>query len=312
MNAIQTTITTIGNLTIDDIVLYDTREMFLESIGGNAFFSAIGTRIWDASPRIVARIGRGFPMGFRGQAAEYGIETSLAVVDSNDIRDWALYEPGGARQFVNHLSSGTYYEMSITADELPVECLSADGIHLAPLHTDIQHTIVDSIIKTRKKNAIISWDPHEYFLSQPQFKHMAYEILEKIDLFLPSLEEVKALCGPRDIFECMREFAARGPRVVAVKMSTDGSLVYTREDDRFYSVPIFHSETKDPTGAGDSYCGGFLTSFIETGDAILAACCGTVAASYIVERIGALNKLKGNFSEKHTRLEIVKKGVRKI
>ncbi len=312
MNASQTTITTIGNLTIDDIVLYDTREMFLESIGGNAFFSAIGTRIWDAFPRIVARIGRNFPKGFKQQAAEYGIDSSLVSVDSNDIRDWALYEPGGARQFVNHLTSGSYYEMSITADELSAECLSADGIHLAPLPTDTQCAIIDSVIKAKKKSTIVSWDPHEYFLSQPQFKRMAYEILEKVDLFLPSREEVKALCGSRDIFGCMREFAARGPRVVAVKINTEGSLVYTRENDCFYSVPIFHSQTKDPTGAGDSYCGGFLTSFIETGDAVLAACYGTVAASYIVERIGALNKLRGDFSKKQTRLEIVKKGVQKI
>lgn len=306
------TITTIGNLAIDDIILHDTEEMYLESIGGNALFSAIGAKIWEASPNIVARVGRSFPRGFGQQVAELGIDTSLVEVDYNDIRNWALYEPGGARQFVNHISSGTHYEMSITAEELPQECLEADGIHIAPMPTDVQYPVIHSIHKNKKKRAVVSWDPHEYYLAQPDFNRMAFEMLEMVDLFLPSKEEVKGMCGSMDIYRCIREFAARGPRAVAVKMSTAGSIVYTRENDHFYHVPIFCSNTKDPTGAGDSYCGGFLASFIKSGDAVLSACCGTVASSYIAERIGALNKLRGDFSGKDERLEIVKKDIRKI
>ncbi len=308
----NTMITAIGNLTIDDIVLSDTAEMYLASIGGNALFSAIGAKIWDAAPIIVSRIGKSFPQEFKQQVKELGIETALVSVAHNDIRNWALYEPGGARQFVNHMTSGSHYDMSITAAELPQGCWDVDGIHVAPMPTDVQYDIIKAVHQNKKKNTVVSWDPHEYYLSQPNFNKMAYEMLEMVDLFLPSKEEVSAMCGERDIYACIKEFASRGPAVVAVKMSTDGSIVYDKSSGIFYHVPVFPSNTKDPTGAGDAYCGGFLKAFIETGDAVLSACQGTVSSSYIVEEIGALNKLKADFSAKKDRFSLVKKSVREL
>ncbi|BBB47658.1 carbohydrate kinase family protein [Pelolinea submarina] len=304
-------ITTIGNLTIDDIVLCDTAEIYLASIGGNALFSAIGARIWDAAPLIVSRIGKSFPIEFKQQVKVLGINTALIPMACNDIRNWALYEPGGARQFVNHMTSGSHYDMSITAAELPKECWDADGIHVAPMPTDVQYDVLKAIRQLKNKGTVVSWDPHEYYLSQPDFNKMAYEMLEMVDLFLPSKEEVTAMCGNRDIYTCIKEFASRGPTVVAVKMSTDGSIVYDKSSGDFYHVPIINSITKDPTGAGDAYCGGFLNAFIESGDAVLAACSATVSSSYIVEEIGAINKLKADFSTRNFRYERIRYNVKK-
>jgi ribokinase len=309
----ENNISTIGNLTIDDIILYDTKKMFLESVGGNALFSAIGANIWGGRPRIYARIGRSFPKEFAEQIKQYGIDSNLVRVTDNDIRDWALYEPGGARQFINHLSSGNHYQMSITSEELPPDCLMADGIHVASMPTDVQFGLIKHIYELNKDKKIISWDPHVDYLSEPSHNKMAYMMLEMVDLFLPSREEVIAMCGIKDVYTAIKDFVSHGgPRVIAIKMSTDGSLVYSKEDEQFYHIPIFKSNTIDPTGAGDSYCGGFLNAYIETGDAILSACYGTVSASYVVEHIGALNTFQSNFSDKEERLEVVKRNIKKI
>jgi ribokinase len=308
----KNTITTIGNLTIDDIILYDSKELFLEVIGGDALFSAIGTKIWDANPTIVARIGKNFPKSFAQQVHQIGIEPAFKEVDFYDIRNWALYEPGGARQFINHLSSGTHYQMSITADELPQDCLKADGIHVAPMPTDIQFSIIERIHNNKNKNAIVSWDPNEYYLKQPSFNKMAYEMLEIVDLFLPSREEITAMCGAGDLLTTIKNLASKGPKAIAVKMSTEGTLVYSKEDQHFYHVPIYPSKTIDPTGAGDSFCGGFLASYIRNGDAVESACYGTVAASYVVECFGALNTMQSDLSEKEKRLEKVRRSIKKL
>lgn len=305
-------IVTIGNLTIDDIVLYDSKEIFLESIGGNALYTAIGIKVWGDRPRIAARIGKNFPKDVADQFTERGIDSSLVPVEYNDIRNWALYEPGGARQFVNHLSSGTYYQMSITADDLPEESIQAEGIHIAPMPTDVQRLILKKITAEKTPNTVVCWDPHENYLSQPDFNRMAYEMLEMVDLFLPSKEEVFAMCGRDiDLYEAAHKFAAYGPRVVAIKMSTAGSLIYTKEDGKFYHVPIFESKTIDPTGAGDSYCGGFLTEYVKTGDAVSSACCGTVSASYVVENIGAYATLHSDFADRANRFDFIKKKIKK-
>ena len=301
-------IVTIGNLTVDDIILYDSEEMFLDSAGGNALYAAVGVKIWDAQSRVVARIGRNYPRKVAHQISGLGIESSLVQVEHNDIHCWALYEPGGARQFINHLSSGTHYQMSITADELPAGAFQAEGIHIAPMPTDVQHRVLERVYAEKPPSTIISWDPHENYLNQPEFNRMAYEMLKMVDLFLPSKEEVFALCGGEvDIYEAARKFASFGPRVVAIKMSTAGSLVYTRENNEFCQVPIYESKTIDPTGAGDSYCGGFLYEYLNSRDAVFAACRGSVSASYVVENIGALTTLHADLSDKARRFEIVKK-----
>jgi ribokinase len=306
-------ISTIGNLTIDDIILYDSNKMFLGSIGGNALFSAIGANIWGAQTRIFARIGRSFPSTFPDKVKEFGIDSTLIPVEENDIRDWALYEPGGARQFINHLSSGNHYQMSITSDQLPENCISADGIHVAPMPTDVQFGLIEYLDSLNKDQKIISWDPHEEYLDEPNQKEMGLEMLELVDLFLPSREEVIAFTSNKDISSALKSFVSNlGPEVIAIKMSTEGSLVYSKEDDQIYHIPIFNCNAIDPTGAGDSYCGGFLNGYIETGDAVLAACQATVSASYVVENIGALNSYLSDFSDMTERLEFVKSGVKKI
>jgi sugar/nucleoside kinase (ribokinase family) len=306
----NTRITTIGNVTIDDIVIYDTQKMFLNYIGGDSLFSAIGGKIWDASPLVVARVGQNFPDGFDEQVQAAGIKTSFIKVRANDIHNWALYEPGGARQFINHLTSGSHYDMSITAAEIPMTCLESDGIHLAPMPTDVQFPIIEKISAGKKAGQILSWDPQELYLQEPRFNELAYKMLESVDLFLPSREEIYAMCGKDDLPNIIRRLAPRGPRAIAVKMSTEGSLVYDHSNGRIYHVPVYPSKTVDPTGAGDSFCGGFLAAFVRTGDALESACHGTVAASYVVEAIGALNTFSLNFSDLQQRLDLVKRNVR--
>jgi len=303
-------ITTIGNVTIDDIVIYDSHKMFLNTIGGDALFSAIGAKLWGASPLVVARVGKNFPDDFDGQVTAAGMQTAFVKVGAYDIHNWALYEPGGARQFINHLTSGSHYDMSITAGELPEGCLEADGIHVAPMPTDVQLGIIEKISDDKKTGQVLSWDPQELYLSEPKFNQMAYQMLERVDLFLPSREEIFAMCGKDDLMRIVQKLAPRGPKAIAVKMSTDGALVFNQDNQRIYHVPIYPARTVDPTGAGDSFCGGFLTAFLRTGDAVEAACHGTVASSYVVEAIGALNTFKADFSDMEERLAIVKQHVK--
>jgi sugar/nucleoside kinase (ribokinase family) len=175
--------------------------------------------------------------------------------------------------------------------------------------TDVQYSIIKKIAMDKKGKQIVSWDPQEYYLKETEFNIMAYEMLSMVDLFLPSREEIVAMCGKGDLAATIKKLASKGPKAIAVKMSTDGTLVYNQKDGKIYHVPIYPSATVDPTGAGDSFCGGFLSAFVNSGDAIDSACHGTVAASYVVESIGALNTMRCDFSDIGKRLEMVRKNV---
>lgn len=308
----RTQITTIGNLTIDDIILFDEKKMYLESIGGNVLFSAIGARIWGAEPTIHARIGRSFPEASIARLEKHGIEADLVAVAKNDIRDWALYEPGGGRQFINHLSSGSHYDMSITGSELNQSSLDTGGIHVASMPTDVQHSLLKAIQEQKGRSTVVCLDPHVEYLEQEELNSLAFEMLKYVDVFLPSSEEVQKMFGSERLKEAARAFAEAGPEIVVIKKNVEGSLVYISQQDKFFDIPIFACEAIDPTGAGDSFCGGFLACFVETGDPVLSAACGTVSASYVVENVGALSTLNADFADKDRRLESVKQNIVKM
>lgn len=304
-----TQITTIGNLTIDDIILFDEKKMFLESIGGNVLFSAIGARIWGAETTIQARKGRSFPGASIEWLERHGIKADLVSVSKNDIRDWALYEPGGGRQFINHLTSGSHYDMSIIGDELEERSLKSDGVHVASMPTDVQFSLLEKVQQKKGSNTFVSLDPHVEYLEQEGLKKQAFEMLKYVDAFLPSGEEVEKMFGSGRFEDAARVFADAGPETVVIKKNVEGSLVYLREQDKFYDVPIFACDAVDATGAGDAYCGGFLACFSETEDPVLAAAYGTVSASYVVEHVGALSTLEADFEDKGRRLESVTQNI---
>ena len=310
--AMGSQITTIGNLTIDDIILFDEKEMFLGSIGGNVLFSAVGARIWDAEPTIRARKGRSFPESSIQRLERFGIKADLVAVPKNDIRDWALYEPGGDRQFINHLSSGSHHDMSITGDDLGERNLKSDGVHVASMPTDVQYSLLEKVQQKKEVNTVVSLDPHVEYLEKEELRKLAFEMLKYVDVFLPSSEEVEKMFGSDRYEDAARAFADAGPEVVAIKKNVEGSLIYLRGQDKFYDVPIFACDAIDPTGAGDAYCGGFLACFSETEDPMLAAAYGTVSASYVVEHVGALSTLEADFEDKGRRLESVTQNITEL
>lgn len=297
----------LGNLTIDDIVLYNERELFLNQSGGNALFAAIGARVWRNSVGLIARRGNDYPEENIQQLKEVGIETHLKSVDHKDIHDWALYEPDGRRQFVNHLSSGSHYDVSIVGEEIPDDCLEGAGYHIAPMPTDIQLSIVNKLSETE---ASLALDPHEEYLTEPPLNDQAMNMLSDVQLFLPSREEAMRLYGEDDPPKAARAFSEAGPSIVVIKLGIEGSLIYAADEDEMHHIPIYEVDTVDPTGAGDSYCGGFLAGYLQTQDPVLAACYGTVSASFVVQHVGALNILDSDFSKAQKRLKTVRKGVR--
>lgn len=294
------TLYTIGNFTIDDIVLWPGGQTWMGQPGGNVLFSALGARVWLDQVGVLARLGNDYPRDRLREIEARGICLGLRKVEAPTLHDWALYEAIGARQFVNHLNSGSNEVMTLSADELPPDHLGGRAYHLAPVPIHQQAALV-----TRLKAAgrVISLDPHEAWLVGHEA--MLRAMLADVDIFLPSQLEAQRLFGSDAPEDAAREFARWGPQVVVIKMGADGSLVYDRPHDRLTHVPVYPADVRDPTGAGDAYCGGFLAGYLLTGDPVMAAQYGTVSASYVVEAIGALATKQPTLAEAQARRVVV-------
>lgn len=72
-----------------------------------------------------------------------------------------------------------------------------------------------------------------------------------------------------------------------MKLGGAGALVWDRARGEAVAVPAVAATPTDPTGAGDSFCGGFLAGLVENGNAVTAAHYGAISAARIVEHFGA-------------------------
>jgi sugar/nucleoside kinase (ribokinase family) len=130
------------------------------------------------------------------------------------------------------------------------------------------------------------------------------ELLERVDILVINEEEGRQLTGfhhPLAVAEALR---ALGPETVIVKRGEYGALLFLEED--IFCAPAYPLKSvSDPTGAGDSFAGGFLGYLAENGHTDLrqAVICGSATASFCVQDvgIGALQELSREDLEQRIR-----------
>jgi ribokinase len=292
---------TTGYLTLDDLVLADGRVL-RETLGGGALYSAVGALAWGSTVGIHACAGGDYPPSFLQQIAAAGIDLNGVVPGPpRGLRLWLLEEAELRKQQLPKLNSATVAELDANRGPLPAPYATAAGFHIAPSLPETQRDVA-SEIRRAAPNAVITLDVWtESFFGSAPYRDPAF--LANIDAFLPSDKEVEALWGLHDVPAVMRRLAAAGPRVVAVKRGSLGSLVYDRDGDRFWSIPAVPIRAIDAIGAGDAYCGGFLAGLAATGDPLEAGLRGTVSASFAIEDYGAQAGMRPDPAEVERRLD---------
>ena len=295
----------IGQLTIDDIVLPD-GTVHMETMGGNAMYSTAGAALWLQAGEVmpVSCAGKDYPEHFTHFLQSHGVDCSdIQRTDQEHMRSWVLYEKNRERRCLcrNHevlpyppISEESFHEYftmylklhqqgSPLIDNFP-DCLNADAYHLAP--QSYEHHISNVMtIREYVPGALISLDPSPFYMKSNSIEQME-NILQYVDMVLPSREELFSCFGEISPEAAARRLCSMGPSIAVIKLGADGAYVYNNKNDRGIHIPSVSTEVIDTTGAGDSFCGGFLAGFCKTGDVVYAACCGAVSASYAVADYG--------------------------
>jgi ribokinase len=275
---------TVGNITLDDTVL-PTGQTYMSACGGDALYSALGASFWLPSVGMVTRTGDDFPLEHMEACESIGIDTAgMILYPGPTIRNWVIYEDDGRRHFIYRTKPERLDELSPEPFEMPNSYQGAPVIHIAAMPIDVQERWVDFAYEV---GAIVTLDPHEEYVKgyKPQLKRM----LAKINVFLPSEEEVRRWFGNDSWEEHVRVLAGFGPSFIVIKRGENGSLLYIKETDKFLHIPAYPCHVQDTTGAGDAFCGGFAAGLSLTGDCIEGVLRGTVSASLAIEKFGALH-----------------------
>lgn len=248
------------------------------ALGGSATYAALAASRFS-KPGIVAVVGDDFPDTHIRRLQDRGVDTAGLTRAPGKTFFWA----GRYEQDINQRTT-LATELNVFENfrpEIPPAFRNASFVFLANMDPEIQLDVLRQLPNVRFSVA----DTMNYWIeSRPEALD---KVLRSVDAMLLNDAEAKQLCGTNNLVEAARKILDRGLKLVIVKKGEHGALLFG--PDGWFAAPAFPLESvKDPTGAGDSFAGGFMGYL--TRDASLtpgafhrAAVAGSVVASFCVE-----------------------------
>ena len=277
----------LGNVTIDDVVLFD-GTTGMGSFGGDTIFAALSASLWSDAIQFVAPIGDDYPpenlaaLQKRGWGAQ-----CMPTRPVPTHRNWVIYEEDGRRTWVLRTNPDDFYLLSPLVEDIPAAFRQAKAFLILAMDLAAQENLVAGL---QGGEAWVALDPQEDNIPGNEERFM--KMLRGVDIFLPSEIEVERLLGHKDYARAARQFSELGCKITAIKLGDKGSLVYDARTDQFYEIPIFRAQVVDTTGAGDSYSGGFMSQFVGSQNLLHSGLAGSVSASFCVEGFGITRLLE--------------------
>jgi sugar/nucleoside kinase (ribokinase family) len=331
----------VGGMSIDTITQAD-GTTHLSVLGGNAVFAAVGAMIWDVSTTVVGLVGDGYPRAWIDELRGAGIGTDdLQFTDRPHETYFAVrYREDGDRE--PHVPTDAFARAGLPVpaplrrmsrllgepgvggwranDEtrtaewrtdpggLSLTAWDVAAVLVVPASLDRQQGWVDASAGHVPPGCPILLDPEE-----EQGRTLTLDdlrpLLANIRVVMPSLRQIAGLMTSDDVGLAARRLADLGPAIVAIKLGAEGCYVYEAATDRGWHIPAYATTVVDVTGAGDAFCGGFMSGYIRTGDPFEAGLRGVVSASFAVEGVGALHGLHHGRSQAERRLRHWRKEV---
>lgn len=235
----------VGSVGLDTI---ETRKgQVTEALGGSAVYGALAASNFT-KVHLVGVVGDDFPM------------EHTQLLEKHDIDLEGLYRyPGktfrwhGRYEEWNHATT-LKTELNVFANfspEIPLSYRKCRSLLLGNIHPDLQLQVLSSVSNYQ----FVACDTMNYWIGLCPDK--VKEVISKVHIVFINEEEIRQFSGQLDIFAAARQLLCLGPECVVVKRGEYGSVVVTR--DSYFFAPAYPiAEVIDPTGAGDTFAGGFM------------------------------------------------------
>lgn len=295
----------VGGIIIDDIVHPDGRTQ-MGVLGGGVSHAAAGMLIWGQRAGLFACAGRDLPPQARRRLARDFDTRGLVLRDLPQARAWQLFEWDGKRTEVWRVDALDPFVYEPLPDQLPPVYGQARGVYL------LRDAAQLAVWRARFPAATLLWEPLQQIMV-PGYDAEFRAALASADIVSPNHLEAALVYGFDDPVALVRAMLDDGARIVALRLGAEGSLVGARGQDALLQVPAVPvAQVVDQTGAGNTYCGAFLTGWVETGDLVEAACYGAVAASFALEVTGVADPPPDLLAQRARRYTWVRERVRAL
>lgn len=273
----------VGSVALDSVKT--TAGKSVEALGGSATYFSLAASYFS-QVALVGVVGEDFPDEHRGTLKRRGIDLAgLKAAKGKTFRWEGSYgkDASVAKTLATHLNVFQEFKPALSAAhrKMPV-------VFLANIDPDLQA----SVLAQMQSPALVACDTMNYWIdSKPA---AIKKLLAKVDVFFSNDQESMKLTGASNALQAAEILSDWGPSVVVVKKGEHGALM--KVGSKFFVFPAFPlARIKDPTGAGDTFAGGFLGYLASTGGSKdvshlkRAMAYGTTMASFNVEDFSTKN-----------------------
>ncbi len=277
-----------GKLLIVGTVAFDAIETPFgktdKILGGAATYIGLSASQFGIESGIVSVVGGDFPQEYLEMLNSKNIDTSgVEIVKEGKTFFWS-------GKYHNDLNTRDTLitDLNVLADFNPVvpeNFINSDFLMLGNLHPSIQMSVINQMTKKPK---LIVLDTMNFWMDNALDELL--EVIKKIDVITINDEEARQLSGEYSLVKAARKIYKMGPKYVVIKKGEHGALLFNN-GDVFFAPALPLEEVFDPTGAGDTFAGGFIGYLASTQDISFenmkrAIIFGSNLASFSVEKFG--------------------------
>lgn len=268
----------VGSIALDSVETpFGRRD---DALGGSAtFFSTSASFFGPVS--LLGAVGEDFPEEHVRFLAGRGVDVSGLQRSAGKTFRWK-----GRYEFDLNEAHTLDTQLNVFGQfrpELPPALQRPDLLFLGNIHPELQSLVLDQVAARPK---LVAMDTMNFWISGS--REALLRTLARVDMLFVNDAEVRQLAGEHNVVKAARAVFRMGPKRVVVKRGEYGAVLF--DGDHVFSAPAYPLEDVfDPTGAGDSFAGGFIGFLGRHGNgsvsALRQACiAGSTMASFCVER----------------------------
>ena len=274
----SSSLTVIGNLTVDEVCGDRARKLLP---GGSAFYVSASAAFFKLAVHVFSRIGPDYPFGALEWLKGRGVDVTGVRTTKAPTTRFALSYRGGSRKLRIVHAGKRLFPSTLKG---PWE-----AVHLGPVFGELTPQVIPWL---RRNSGFLSTDLQGFLRYEGRSGFVQLRparlgsLLSSFDLVKLTSEELRVQTSDKEVSRAAKKLMQNGPRRLMITMGSRGALL-TEKGGGLLRVPAYpEPNTVDPTGAGDALVGGWLATFLLTGDSVWAASVGSAIASLVVRRRG--------------------------
>ncbi|OIQ37505.1 MAG: sugar kinase [Bacteroidetes bacterium MedPE-SWsnd-G1] len=273
-------------------------------LGGSGTFVGLAASKFGVETGVVSVVGGDFPQSYLDMMNTNGINTEgVEIIKEGKTFFWS-------GKYHNDMNSRDTLVTELNVLEhfqpvVPASFKDSEIVMLGNLHPLTQASVLDQLNGTPK---LVVLDTMNFWMDIALDD--LHSVLKRVDVITINDEEARQLSGEYSLVNAAKKIHTMGPKYVVIKKGEHGALLFS-EDSMFYAPALPLAEVFDPTGAGDTFAGGFCgylaktrnISFENMKNAIIY---GSNLASFCVEKFGTERMVDLKNDEIETRLHAFK------